>query len=194
MKPFQMGRCCCSVRFRVYWLAYVSIWRSIYSPHTSEMPLSIEWYINSRPQDYYPFPWPTSYTIATCGMNRGHVLTWEAYPSLGWLQHNNWTASVVLTAWWSTSLHSMASSFLVKLGWHHQYDRTVIVDCDNLMQCDHMPPWHPEGPDLEWPQNFRYLLINGSFILCGEEQPLFTLFWILEPLLGEFWWSVGSIK
>ena len=62
----------------------------------------------------------------------------------------------------------------------------VIVDCDNMMQRDCMPLQHPEGPVSEWPQNFHDVLDNGPFILCCEEWLVFTVFWILVPLAGEF--------
>jgi len=42
----------------------------------------------------------------------------------------------------------------------------VIVGCDNVMHCDHMSLRHPQGPVLEWPQNFHDVLDNGPFIMC----------------------------
>ena len=37
----------------------------------------------------------------------------------------------------------------------------VIVDYDNVMQCDWMPLRDPRGPVLESPQNFPEVLGNG---------------------------------
>jgi len=62
----------------------------------------------------------------------------------------------------------------------------VIVESDNVMQCNCMPLQHPEGQVSEWPQNFHDVLHNGPFMLCCEEWPVITVFQILQPLAGEF--------
>ena len=62
----------------------------------------------------------------------------------------------------------------------------VIVDSDNVIQCDCMALRHPQGPIAEWPQNLHDVLDNGPFILYCEEWPVHSVFLILEPLAGEF--------
>ena len=62
----------------------------------------------------------------------------------------------------------------------------VIVDSENVMQCDRMPLRHPQGPVSECPQNIHDILDNGPFTLCCEEWLVITVYWILEPLRGEF--------
>jgi len=72
--------------------------------------------------------------------------------------------------------------------------KDTIVDCDNVMQCEFMPVRHLQGPVSEWPQNFHNILDHGTFILCSEDWPAFTGFWILERLAGEFPESGASLK
>jgi len=69
-----------------------------------------------------------------------------------------------------------------------------VIDCDDLIQCDWMPLRHQPGPILEWPYNFHHILDNGPFMLCWEEWPVITVFRTMEPLAGEFSWSVCSLK
>ena len=64
--------------------------------------------------------------------------------------------------------------------------KNVIVPGGNMMQSDHMLFPHSQVPVLEWPQHFHDMLDNGPFILCCEEWLVLTVFWILEPLAGEF--------
>jgi len=70
----------------------------------------------------------------------------------------------------------------------------VIVDSDNVMQSNRMPCHHPQGAVLESSQNIHDVLDSGLFILCCEEWPGIIVCCILEPLGGEFSWSVGSLK
>ena len=42
------------------------------------------------------------------------------------------------------------------------------------------------GPVTEWPQPFHDVLNDGPFILNWKECAAMTVFWILEPLWGEF--------
>jgi len=61
----------------------------------------------------------------------------------------------------------------------------VLVDTDNMMQSYHMPIPYPQGPVSEWLQNIHNTLDNGPFILCCEEWPVITVFWIIKPFVGE---------
>jgi len=69
-----------------------------------------------------------------------------------------------------------------------------IIDCDNMMRCDCMSLPHPQGPISEWSQFFHDILDNGPFILCCEEWRVIMVFWISEPLVGEFRWMIGPLK
>jgi len=62
------------------------------------------------------------------------------------------------------------------------------------MQCDCMPPWHPQGPISEWPQHFHDILHNGAFILSCEEWPVISEFWIFKPLTCGFVYSEGALE
>jgi hypothetical protein len=79
-------------------------------------------------------------------------------------------------------------SFLLSQGSHHAIHviEHVIVDCDNVMQCDCMPLGHPQGPILEWPQYFHDVLHNCPLILSCEQWLVSGVFWVLRPLTCEF--------
>jgi hypothetical protein len=62
----------------------------------------------------------------------------------------------------------------------------VIVDIDNVMQCIQIPVQNPQCPVSEWTHNFHNLLDDGLFILWCEEWLVITVYWILEPQMGEF--------
>jgi len=70
----------------------------------------------------------------------------------------------------------------------------VILHCDNMMQCDCMPLWHPEGPISKWPQYLHDILHKGPFIMSCEKWPVIRVFWILKPLMYQFPYSVGGLK
>jgi len=62
----------------------------------------------------------------------------------------------------------------------------VSVESDNVMQSYHMPFRHPQGPVWEWPYNFHEVVDNCPFILRCEEWAVIPVFWIVEPLGGDF--------
>jgi len=70
----------------------------------------------------------------------------------------------------------------------------VIVVCETVMQSNRLPLRHSKGPESEWPQNFHDVIDVGPFILRCEEWVVITVFWIVQPLTGDFSWSVGSLK
>ena len=49
-----------------------------------------------------------------------------------------------------------------------------------------MPFSHPQGPVPIWPYNFHDVLDNGPFIQGCKELPVIAIFWIVDPLAGEF--------
>ena len=62
----------------------------------------------------------------------------------------------------------------------------VVLYNDNVMQRNVIPSRHPQRPVPEWTKHFHHELDDSPFILCDEEWPVITVFWILEPLGGEF--------
>ena len=45
---------------------------------------------------------------------------------------------------------------------------------------------HSQGPVSEWPYKSHDVLDEGPFILCCKEWVVIIVFWICEPLVGEF--------
>ena len=101
----------------------------------------------------------------------------------------------------SRKLHSKVSIFLPP-GFHlsqtsqnaiHMVEH-VIMDSDNMMQCDRMCFRHPQSPVSEWHEQFHEVLEDCPFIHCCVESPVFAVFWILQTLAGEFSQSIGWFK
>jgi len=121
---------------------------------------------------------------------------WNEYHTCCWSHF-----SVIFGQLLTTSLNSeeqvfLPLSLLLSKSLHHAIHliEHFIVHCDNVRQCDCMPLWDPHGPISEWPQYFHDILHNGPFILCCEEWPVFTVFWIMQPLACEFRKSVGALE
>jgi len=62
----------------------------------------------------------------------------------------------------------------------------VVVHSDNVMQCDCMPSWHPQGPISKWPQYFHDIVHNGPLNLSWEKWLVISGFSIVEPLACQF--------
>jgi len=62
----------------------------------------------------------------------------------------------------------------------------VIMEGDKMTQCDCIPFRHPQSQVSEWPWKFHDVLDDCPLIFCCEEWPGNTVFWILQPLGGEF--------
>jgi len=62
----------------------------------------------------------------------------------------------------------------------------VIVHSDNVMESDHIPFRHPQGPVPEGHQIFHDILDDSPYILRCEEWEVITALWIIEPLSGDF--------
>lgn len=70
----------------------------------------------------------------------------------------------------------------------------VIFHSNNLIQSNRTPWGHPQGPVWGWPQMFYDIVDHSPFILYCEEQPVIFESSIPQPLAGENWYSVSSLK
>jgi len=61
----------------------------------------------------------------------------------------------------------------------------IIVHGDNVMQCEHMRLWNPQGSVWEWPQHIRDILHKGRLILSCAQWLVITEFWVSKRLLWE---------
>jgi hypothetical protein len=61
----------------------------------------------------------------------------------------------------------------------------AIVECDDMMQCDHMSLGYALGAVLKWFQNFHNVLNGSPLSMSCEDCPVITVNCILEPLAGE---------
>jgi len=75
----------------------------------------------------------------------------------------------------------------------HKIEHFIRNNVD-VMESNYMPFQHPLGPVPEWSWNFHDALDDGLCILCGEAWPVISVFWILEPLAGEFCKLGGTLK
>ena len=60
----------------------------------------------------------------------------------------------------------------------------VILSSDKVMQSNHMPFRHPQGPVPAWPSNRHDILNDGPFMLCCKEKSVIAVLQIPEPLEG----------
>jgi len=87
----------------------------------------------------------------------------------------------------SSELHSKEQVFLpgslhLSQSLHHTVHMIehVIVHCNNLMPCDCMPHWPPQGPMSKWPLYFHDILHSGPLILSNEKWPIISVFSMLQ--------------
>jgi hypothetical protein len=62
----------------------------------------------------------------------------------------------------------------------------VVVYWDNVKECDCRPLRQPQGLIVEYPYYNHDIIGNGLSVLCCEEWPVITVFWMLKLLAGQF--------
>jgi len=70
----------------------------------------------------------------------------------------------------------------------------VTVDSDAVMKSNGMRFRHAQGPVSEWSNTMQDVLDDDPFILGCELWPAIIVFWNFEPLPGELFESVSSLK